>query len=400
VDLGFLRPLYENQSRWPGDGYVSVYLDTSPTENAANEVWLRWRSARERLAAAGADEATLDAAQQGATERSPGKGRAVFAGGGALRFIGIMPQPPSAEISSYTPLPHVVPWLAQRPPRLSHVRVAADRSGGRVLAVPGAAGSGPVTTPDEETATAAIGVTEVAGDSWPVHKVSSGGWSQPRLQRSAEEAWAETAKRIAEAVALAASRVKAEFVVVGGDVRERSLVLDYLPVVLRDTAVLVDREVDVEAPAFDEAVWAEASWRAALEASARLDEFRARMAEPPGARRAVEGLAGTLTALRDGVVSDLLLASDPAGTARATAWTGPGLTDVAAEKEQLTERGVTEPVTDRADAALARAATGTGAQLHFLPADSGEAAPDAPDAPAVAAGWVGALLRAPSASLA
>jgi hypothetical protein len=99
----------------------------------------------------------------------------------------------------------------------------------------------------------------------------------------------------------------------------------------------------------------------------------------------VQGLDGTLTALRDGLASDVLITADPAWAA--TAWIGPGMADAATEREQLTERGVADPVTDLAAEALARAAAGTGAELHFLPPD------------AVEAGWVAALLRAPFAAV-
>jgi len=169
VNLGFLRALYENQQDEPQrpmsrpmstSGYVSVYLDVSPgTESAATEVALRWRAARERLAAAGADEATLDATEQAVTERvHSARARAVFATGGSVRLSGSMPEPPAREISSLAPLPHVVPLLAQRPPRLAHVRVAADRRGGRVLAIP---------------SDGAVGATDITGEQRPVHKVST-----------------------------------------------------------------------------------------------------------------------------------------------------------------------------------------------------------------------------------
>jgi hypothetical protein len=380
VDLGFLRPLYENPPDWPASGYVSVYLDTTPKENAPNEVALRLRAAREALAAAGADQATLGAVLAANLDHVPARSHALFAAGGSVRLHGIMPESPSlGESSSYTPLPHVVPWLAQRPPRLPHVRVSANREGGQVLAVPGA---WPETQGDLETAM--LGLTEVTGESWPVHKPSGGGWSQPRFQRSAEETWTETAKQIAGAVTAAADRVKAVFVVLGGDIREREILADELPKALRGNLVIVDREVELTAPAFDEAAWAEESWRAALDAGARLDELRAQLDRPPGERRAVQGLDGTLTALRDGLVSDVLIA-DPAW--QATAWIGPGMADAATERDQLAGRGVTDPVTDLASEALARAAAGTGAELHFLEPEAAET------------GWVAALLRAPAAAI-
>jgi Bacterial archaeo-eukaryotic release factor family 2 len=381
MDLGFLRPLYENPPGWPASGYVSVYLDTTPKENAPNEVALRLRAAREALAAAGADHATLDAVLAANLDHVAARSHALFAAGGAVRLHGIMRESPSqGESSSYAPLPHVVPWLAQRPPRLPHVRVAANREGGQVLAVGGA---WPETQAGLETAM--LGLTEVTGESWPVHKAAGGGWSEPRFQRSAEETWAETAKKIADAVTRAAERVKAVFVVLGGDLRERELLADQLPKALRGNLVIVDREVELTAPAFDEAAWAEESWRAAVDARARLDEFRAQLDRPPGERRAVQGLDGTLAALRDGLVSDVLIAADPAWAA--TAWIGPGPADAAAEREQLAERGVTDPVTDLAAEALVRAAAGTGAELHFVDPDE------------VQPGWVAALLRAPAAAV-
>ncbi|HEX4396413.1 MAG TPA: Vms1/Ankzf1 family peptidyl-tRNA hydrolase [Trebonia sp.] len=380
MDLGFLRPLYENPPDWPASGYVSVYLDTTPKENAPNEVALRLRAAREALAAAGADQATLDAVLAANLDHVSARSHALFAAGGLVRLHGIMPESPSrGESSSYTPLPHVVPWLAQRPPRLPHVRVSANREGGQVLAVPGA---WPETQGDLETAM--LGLTEVTGESWPVHKPSGGGWSQPRFQRSAEETWTETAKQIAGAVTAAADRVKAVFVVLGGDIREREILAGELPKALRGNLVMVDREVELTAPAFDEAAWAEESWRAALDVGARLDELRAQLDRPPGERRAVQGLDGTLTALRDGLVSDVLIA-DPAW--QATAWIGPGMADVATERDQLAGRGVIDPVTDLASEALARAAAGTGAELHFLEPEAAET------------GWVAALLRAPAAAV-
>ena len=381
MDLGFLRPLYENPPGWPASGYVSVYLDTTPKENAPNEVALRLRAAREALAAAGADHATLDAVLAANLDHVSARSHALFATGGAVRLHGIMLEAPSlGESSSYAPLPHVVPWLAQRPPRLPHVRVAADREGGQVLAV---AGAWPETQAGLETAMA--GLTEVTGESWPVHKAAGGGWSEPRFQRSAEETWAETAKKIAGAVTQAADRVKAAFVVIGGDIRERELLAGQLPKALRDNLVIVDREVELTAQVFDEAAWAEESRRAAGDARTKLDEFRAQLNRPPGERRAVQGLDGTLTALRDGLASDVLIRADPAW--QATAWIGPGMADAATQREQLAERGVTDPVTDRADEALARAAAGTGAELHFLTPET------------VETGWVAALLRAPAATI-
>jgi hypothetical protein len=377
MDLDFLKSLYENGNDRDAAGYVSVYVDTSPaTESAAKELELRWRAGREELAADGVDTPALDAVGQHLTGRKPtAPGQAVFAAGGMVRLAAALPRPPRQEISRYAALPHVMPLLAQLPPQVAHVRVSAERTGGRVLTV---------------SAGGATATSTITGQTWPVHKTSRS--AEYSRQRSTEEAWAENGKLLADAVTRAAEQVRAEFVVVGGDEWERSMLLGLLPAPLRDSAVVVDREVDPDGAAFTAAAEAERLRRAGQQGQARLDEFRVRMNEPDvTVRRAVEGLDATLAALRDGLAADVLVSDDPAGDGAgdpATAWIGSGLADVASRPDQLMQRGVADPVQDRADAALARAACGTGAALSFMPGDA--------DLPV---GWVGALLRAPLATV-
>jgi hypothetical protein len=233
-----------------------------------------------------------------------------------VRLSSATVEPPPREVVSYTPLPHVVPWLAQRPVRLPHVRISATRTGGQVVAI------------SEE----AIAAENVEGESWPVHKPHAGGWSMARFQRSAEETWDENAKKIAEAAAAEADRIHARFVIVGGDVRERTIVLERLPTALRDVALIVDREVPPDAALFAEAAHAESARQAGVDGRARLDEFRARMnGADPAERQATEGVHDTLIALRDDLVSDVLIAVDTLSAA--TAWVGPGMTDAATEME-------------------------------------------------------------------
>ena len=376
MDLDFLKSLYENSGDREAAGYVSVYVDTSPaTESAAKELELRWRAGREELAAEGVGAPVLDAVGQHLTEGKPtAPGQAVFAHNGMVRLTAALPRPPRREISCYAALPHVMPLLAQLPPQIPHVRVGAERTGGRVLTV---------------SAGGAAATSTITGQTWPVHKTSR--QADYSRQRSTEETWAENGKLLADAVTRAAEQVRAEFVVVGGDEWERSALLGLLPTALRDSAVVVDREVDPEGAAFTAAAEAERVRRAEQHSQARLDEFWVRMNESDvTVRRAVEGLDATLAALRDGLAADVLISDDPArdDATDPAAWIGPGLADVATTREQLTGRGVADPVRDRVDAALARAACGTGATLSFMPS--------AADLPA---GWVGALLRAPLATV-
>lgn len=259
---------------------------------------------------------------------------------------------PRREIARLAPLPHLMPLLAQHGPPIPHLRVSATRTGGEIVAI-GGSGEG--------------WRDWVAGRQWPVHKTSVGGWSQDRYQRSAEETWDQNAKALAAEVAAVAGRIGARHVIVGGDVRARTLLLDHLTKPLRESAVVLDEEVSADSEALAEAARRALSQWADREVRERFDSWRTHLAHGRG----VEGLAQTMAAFRDGQVSDLFLVDDPSSTA--TAWIGRAGHDLAASQDELLEWGVAEPGLDRADAAMVRAIVSTDAELHFLPADLAEA---------------------------
>jgi hypothetical protein len=346
VDLGFLRRLYDEIGE-----YVSVYLDTDRVHEGNNSeaTQIRWHDARRDLAAAGADATSLDAVAELVADRDEvAPGRAMFARSGAVVFTGALDAPPRREIARFAPLPHLMPLLAQHRPPIPHVRVSATRTGGEVVAI---GGSGDAWR------------DWMSGRQWPVHKVKVGSWSQDKIQRRAEDTWEENARELAREVIAAADQVGARHVIVGGDVRVRTMLLEHLSSPLRESAALVDKEISADSSAMTEAADQALSAWADSERRARFDDWGAYLAHD----QAVQGLAETLTALRNGQVSDVFVADNPHSTA--TAWIGPGGTDVAAAGEELQLRGVTEPVSDRADAAIVRAIATTEAELHFLPED-------------------------------
>jgi len=347
VHLDFLRPLYDEI----GD-YVSVYLDTDrSSEHANDDIAVRWQHARQQLAQAGASEETLQAVAEVISDAGRvAHGQAVFARNGAVTFAAALDGPPRREIARLAPLPHLMPLLAQHRPPIPHLRVSATRVGGEIVAV---GGSGRVWR------------DWVAGQQWPVHKAKVGGMSQDKFQRADEETWNENAKELATEAAKMAAEINAGHVVVGGDVRARTLFVSHLPKLLRESAVMVDDEVTADsqvlASAADRALagWAES------EARERFDNWQAERAHGRG----VDGLSRTMAGFRDGQVADLFLLDDPTSTA--TALIGPRDSDIAVSPNELLELGLTESqiLTDRADAALVRAIVGTDSELHFLPAD-------------------------------
>lgn len=171
MNLDFLTPVYGH----PGDT-ASVYLDTTRAhEDAQHQIELRWRALRAELAAAGADEATLDAMERvaGADRGVPGEhGQAIFASGGRLLLSEELSRPPGQGFARFSALPQVFPLLAERGERVPHVVAVVDRLGADVTAV------GLDTRPQEK---------QVQGDStYPIRKVYAGGWSEAHFQHAAE----------------------------------------------------------------------------------------------------------------------------------------------------------------------------------------------------------------------
>jgi Bacterial archaeo-eukaryotic release factor family 2 len=356
MDLSFLRSLVEN----PGP-FLSVYLDTSGDDRGvdAQVRQARWRDLREELAKESDDTGTLDAvgAALSAPEDFGVPGVAAFGTAGRVPLVVKLPGVPRRAQGGWSRLPDLLPLLVQTPPRPPHLLVSANREGGEVLVVGGADGG------DEQ---------QVQGTGWPVHKVKSGGWSQDRYQRSAEDAWETNAKELATAVIKAVAGRRIEAVIVAGDVRARELLVSKLPDGLQRAVVLVDRELPVDSAELSQAAEQVLQQLEDDATAGHLETFH----DQAGNGRAVEGLAATVAALRDGQVSELFIggrytdgdrkalelawASDPA-------WIGPGLADIALSEADLRDRNVTDLAQDRVGAALIRAAAGTDAALFVVP---------------------------------
>jgi hypothetical protein len=215
--------------------------------------------------------------------------------------------------------------LAQRPPRVPHLRVTATRAGGEVLAV---------------SATGRVGDGWRAYGGWPLHKSSEG---QTSNQHGPEAEWDAIARELARHVADAAAEVHAEHIVIAGDPRARSALLSHLKPALREMAETVAAELPADSAAMAEAAEDITTRYSERTVVSRLGAWHSRMADGT----AVAGLGETIDALVDG--------------------RGAGL---ALSRETLTERGVAVPVRDRADAAIARAIACTDAELFFLPEDA------------------------------
>jgi hypothetical protein len=285
----------------------------------------------------------------------PGPHGQVLAGsGGVLRLDAVLPGPPRRETVRWAPLPHLMPMIAQLGVVVPYVLAVVDRTGADVT----------VHGPRGKTS------QTVEGDTSEVHKVKVGGWAQDRYQNRSENLWEANARQVAEAVESGVKRVAAQVVVVTGDVRARNALVEALGEHARGLVVQLEHGTRHEGgdeekmrAAVDEVVSRVAADQdqAVVE---RFSEAQGRASSGVGDVLAVAGLSDTVGALRAAAVETLLIVDDPTSTAMA--WIGPEPVHLALTAEELTELGVREPVQDRLDAALVRAAAGTDASIVTL----------------------------------
>ncbi|MEV0136238.1 Vms1/Ankzf1 family peptidyl-tRNA hydrolase [Dactylosporangium sp. NPDC050688] len=360
--LSMLRPLYEQAGPW-----ASVYVDTSRnTEDGAEQVDLRWRAARESLAADGCDEDTLDAMEQAVLERpqEPGRhGLAVFAAHGAVALAQPLDAPPRREIAAFGPLPHTMPLVAQLGEQIPYVQVLVDHTGGFLTG----------TGPGRLVRTASV----EGSQDFPIRKSNVGGWQQSHWQQAAQESWQRNAGEVAVAVAELAEGCDAQVIVVGGDPRSRPMLVERLPERWRDLVVTTEagaRAAGADPHALDEATIRAVAERAAAHETDVVDRYRMQRGRDAAAG---DGLPAVVAALQRGQVDTVLLVDDPSSTQML--WAGPEPLQLSYDAAELHAMGVAAPWKVRADAALVRALACSDAGLTLvepaeLPVDGGVAA--------------------------
>jgi Bacterial archaeo-eukaryotic release factor family 2 len=338
--------------------YATVLLDASlAKELGPQEVENRWRDQRRALAGQGADEATLDALQAavgGHTDVSGERTQVLVGSGGRLRLDAVLPGRPRREIAGWAPLPDLMPMLAQLRPLVPYVLALVDRTGGEVI----------VHGPRGET------VQTVQGDTSEVHKAHVGGWAEMRYQHRVENSWEANARLVAQSVESAVRQTAAQLVVVAGDVHARADLVDSLGDRARSLVVQIEHGGRAEG-IDEEKLHAEVEEAVARAAADQDQAVIDRYAEAAGRARtgvgdvlAASGTADVVAALRQAAVETLLVVDD--SQPDSTAWFGPEAVHLALTAEELTGLGVREPVRDRLDAVLIRAAAGTDASVVTL----------------------------------
>ncbi|MEV0648152.1 Vms1/Ankzf1 family peptidyl-tRNA hydrolase [Phytomonospora sp. NPDC050363] len=359
MDLAFLRPMYERTGPW-----TSVYLDASrDTHDAAKVIDLRWSALRDHLA--GACDRDVEAiAAAVLADRDPGRhGLALFANGGEVVVREELPTPPTHDQASHSLLPYAMPLAVAHGEEVPWIRVVVDRTGASITEVTGGA-------------TARTSTVE-GGETFGLTKSKPGGWSAPRYQRAAEEAWDRNAGDVAKAVTQLVKRTGAEIVILAGDVRARGACKENLPAAILDRVVETDAgsRASTDTHALDQAAEVAIAEHIAARHVAITDRFR-----QDSGRNAVTGLDDVVRALAEAKVDTLLLENDPSSNDHV--WIGEAPSQIAVSEEESRAQGVESPERVRADSAILRTLAMTDASL--LTVESGDVA---------MSDGIGALLR-------
>ncbi|OAA23381.1 hypothetical protein UG55_103878 [Frankia sp. EI5c] len=404
MDTSQLRNLYSTPGR-----FVTVYASVDPTAESAGHLYeLRWQDALAELAKQGVEEPLRRAlfAERGdpreggtrvvvaATGTGPDTGTGRDRGATRVPYARWLPGRGDIDLVAVGSLPNLLPVIDWMDRRVAHVVALVDRLGVDVLAYT-----------DQP-----LPVNGVSRDVTPApwHKTGAGGWAQKRYESRVEENWKQGAKQSAALINQAARDITAEVVILAGDPKALPLVRAELPIEIASRVEVVQGSrardgSDEHLASQINAVLAEWNERRATDLLARFERYRSRARALAGAGPAddaaaaaaggavaldaADGPAQTAAALRRSQVSHLLLAQGV--RADTPAWIGPGVTEVALDPADLPGAGLpgaARPVPAGLVDALIRAALGTGAEIHCVPATAAECPTSG----------VGALLRYPA----
>lgn len=337
-----LKELFEQEGP-----FISLYLNTEgASENAPDELALRWRGMREEAIEQGASEQAITALDDVVVgSHRKGNGLVAFTAGDRLtarRFLSRR----IADSVTFGATPRILRLLEWQQDNPRYAVVLSDRKGAEIHVITG--------HQVEET-------TEVEGDDDPIMKVQPGGWSQRRFQNRAENTWEANAKSVVDELGKIVSAEEIEFVVVAGDVRSIQFIKEHIPQEIEATSFELSTEPHQLEDIQEELDKVAAAW-VGQSVERRLEKFQEERGQND---LAVEGVADTFEALRKAQV-DTLLISPGRVDARAY-FSKTDLTQASSDRSTLESLGLED--IEEADAAdvLVRATFGTGARVLVIP---------------------------------
>ena len=293
--------------------FVYFGLGVSPAEEERD---LRWRQVAARLRASGAPAEVIAVVGSRVAAAPPAPAMlAVFASpDGVVLHEALLAGATFADRAGFDAPAAVTPLLAWAQDRPPYVLVVTDRAGADLTASAGGGGlarTQSVVGPDDE-----------------IERNAPGGCSQSRYQHRAEDSWRHNAGRVAAELQQQSAAVRAQVLVLAGDVRAVQLLSERLPS-LSDLLIVHlagGRAIDGSQSERDDHLDRLLREAAARQTARLLAYFHAHL---DSAGLSVEGPAETIAALAAGRVA-VLLVEDKPDDAR-TAWFGPSGSHVFAD---------------------------------------------------------------------
>jgi hypothetical protein len=355
---------------------TTVWIDAGRgEENGDHEVQLRWQDLADRLRDAGAPDADIEALAAAATAptgRPDPSSRVLAARNGRVVLDEVVAETPPDGIGqvAFDQLPDVEPLIAADRGQVGFVVARIDRTGADV----------DVFAALDEPAEASA---RVKGRTKHIHKFGGGGWAHLRFQHNTEEAWRKNAEDVASLVDEKAKEHGARLLVLAGEQRSRTFVVEALP----PGYDVVEVEGDVRAAGASEEGLDAAVEQAVVERISqdvqdvlgRLRAAREPMHDGTETGTAAVDVERTVAAFQQGQVAVLLL--DPPALRGRRLVVGPGAHDVALPGGPQTWQG--DGVEVPADLALLRSAVLTDAEVQLVP----DADQDVPDGAAALLRW-------------
>ncbi|MEJ1089183.1 Vms1/Ankzf1 family peptidyl-tRNA hydrolase [Microbacterium sp. Mu-80] len=349
-----LRDLLAEPGHWS-----TVYTD-GPQGEPPGAVESRMRSLKDSMLDAGIPEDDAEAAIAALPDDTgtpaPSARWLLISDGRIVADTGWATARRGQERLSFGAFPDVLPLLRHRSDETRILVVETARDGADLsLQRLGRA------TPEQEQ--------HVSGEDHPITKVSPGGWSQARFQRSVEEVWQRNQDEIAAEVDRIVRAHRPSHVFVTGDAHVRGLLLESISPEALDLVVEVD--VITSAAGADDTALVEAIDETIAEShDSQVSILRDQAAERDGVNGAA-GLSAVVEALQQAQVDTLLL--DERMSDSSTLLALPAEPWIAVSSADSFDAGAGVPLP--AIQALVRAAVLTDAELVFLAEELPEGEP-------------------------
>ncbi|GAA4871694.1 hypothetical protein [Saccharopolyspora cebuensis] len=286
--------------------FATVYLEArSPGEDAGEQIRLRWRGLRERLAEAGAAAGAVEALEQrlqpGAAGEEQANGRVLVAVDGEVVLDEHWDAAQgSGDQAHWATLPELGAFIREAARSVRELVVISDQHGAQVRQ----------EVVSERAEPAEHDVERVEGGAVEgVHKPRGGALSHRHIQRRAEEAAGQNAKDVARRVREVADRFGPRVVVLAGEVQGRTALRAELPDELGDRLVETGRG-GASADGSEEALTEELLRIAGEESDRSAREQHDRWSGGLAHDRAVQGHEEVAKAAEMGAVETLLFEPD------------------------------------------------------------------------------------------